>query len=74
MTCPAWKLETSIKLMRRGWTTALQSALAGGVLSLSQRVGDLERDGVTVLRKWVETSGGARVLAYRIVKPTRWTA
>jgi hypothetical protein len=74
MTCKH-KLETSIKLMHRGWTTALQSALAGGVLSLSQRVGELEREGVSVLRKWVDTQGGARVMAYRIPRgPTRWTA
>ena len=70
----SWKLETSIRLMRKGWTTAMQSALAGGVLSLSQRVGELERDGMLIMRKWVETSGGARVRAYRIVRPTRWTA
>lgn len=75
MTTTSWKLETSIRLMRRGWTTALQSALAGGVLSLSQRVSELRRGGVTVVDKWIETDGGARIKAYRILRgPTSWTA
>jgi hypothetical protein len=56
--------ERTISLLRRGWTTALQSAQQGGCLALSQRVGELRRAGVTVMDKWVSTSGGARVKAY----------
>ena len=56
----------SIRLMRKGWLTALQSAQQGGVLSLSQRVGELRKAGVRIVDKWVETKGGARVKAYRI--------
>ncbi len=58
----------SIRLMRKGWLTALQSAQQGGVLSLSQRVGELRRAGVRIVDKWVETANGARVKAYRIVR------
>lgn len=59
------KLEVTIELLRRGWTTALQSALNGGVLALSQRVGELQAV-YRVQKKWVDTEGGARVMAYRI--------
>jgi hypothetical protein len=59
----------TLRLLRRGWLTALQSAQAGGVLSLSQRCGEFQREGMTVLSKWVETPGGARIKAYRIVWP-----
>ena len=54
---------------------SVQSALAGGVLSLSQRVSELRRGGVTVVDKWIETDGGARIKAYRILRgPMSWTA
>ena len=61
-------------MLARGWLTQLDCALRGGVLSLSQRVGDMRREGLTVIDKWVVTAGGARVKAYRWIKPTRWTA
>ena len=60
------KTATSIRLMRRGWTTAIQSALAGGALALSQRVGELRRAGAPVIDKWVRTDGGALVKAYKL--------
>jgi hypothetical protein len=63
------QVAKTIDLLQRGWITALQSAQAGGVLSLSQRVTELERnEGMQIERKWVQTPGGARVLAYRIPK------
>lgn len=58
------KTQATIKMLRRGWLTALESASRGGVLSLSQRVGDLKRAGVQIAEKWVSTGGGARVKAY----------
>lgn len=63
-----------IALLKRGWLTSLESALKGGGMALSQRVGELERSGVCIARKWVVTEGGSRVRAYRIVSPTKWTA
>jgi len=62
------------KMLSTGWITPLDCAMRGGVLSLSQRVGDFRRDGMTIIDKWVVTPGGARVKAYRLIKPTRWTA
>lgn len=62
------RLETTISLLRRGWITPLESASQGGVLALSQRVGELERSGVNISRKWVDTGRGVRVMAYRIAK------
>ena len=59
-------IAKTIYLLRRGWTTALESAQAGGCLSLSQRVGELRRSGCTVLDCWVETPSGARIKAYRM--------
>ena len=70
----ATKKTTLLAMLKRGWLTALQSALNGGGMALSQRVGELERSGVCIARKWVTTASGARVMAYRIVKPTNWTA
>ena len=59
-------IAKTIKLLRKGWLTALQSAQQGGCLSLSQRVGQLRKEGVNVQDKWVVTDRGARVKAYRI--------
>ncbi len=63
-----------LQLLKRGWLTSLESALKGGGQALSQRVGDHRSEGVCIIDKWVKTAGGSRVKAYRIVKPTTWTA
>lgn len=68
------KIKRTINLLRRRWLTSLDCALHGGVLSLSQRCGDLRAQGFEVASKWVTTASGARVKAWRIVRPTRWTA
>ncbi|MDB5541959.1 MAG: hypothetical protein JWQ89_3686, partial [Devosia sp.] len=46
---------------------ALESAKQGGVLALSQRCGEYESEGWKILRKWVTTNSGSRVMAYRCV-------
>lgn len=58
--------QTLIKALRKRWYTSLEAAQMLGVWALSQRYGDLRRNGVCVLDKWVK--------AYRVVVPTRWTA
>lgn len=63
------QVATTIALLGIDWLTALESAKHGGCLALSQRVGELKRQGVKVESKWVKTKNGARVMAYRIVKP-----
>lgn len=72
------KLERTISLLKLGYATSLDCALQGGVMSLSQRVGELRYKRVwygskTVRRfdiaeKWVKTAGGARVKAWMITK------
>lgn len=66
--------ETTLALLRKGWTTALDSATKGGCLSLSQRVGEFARNGVQIEKKWVTTGGGARVLAYRVARKQQSSA
>lgn len=61
-------VSISIRLMKEGWITPLDSVRQGGVLALSQRVSELRRDGVSVIDKWVETRRGKRMKAYRIVR------
>ena len=63
-----------LALLKRGWLTSLESALKGGGIALSQRVGEFRAAGVCIADKWVKTESGSRVKAYRIVKPTKWTA
>lgn len=59
----------TIELLESRWITALECAQLGGCLSLSQRVGQFRRLGISVSSRWVRTQGGARVLAYRIEAP-----
>lgn len=66
------RTETSIRLMRRMWLTAMESARRGGVMALAQRVSELRGD-MVIIDKWVDTPGGARVKAYRIVGTRGWT-
>ena len=61
-------------LLARRWVTGLESAQLGGCIALSQRVSEMRSDGLTVIDKWITTAGGARIKAYRWIKPTRWTA
>jgi len=79
------KLERTIALLKRGWLTSLESAQRGGCISLSQRVGSLRNEKCwsvlpgysgffkryVIEDKWVRTSGGARVKAYRIVRDNK---
>lgn len=59
-----------IKLLQRQWVTPLIALQEVGCLSLSQRCGELRRDGVRVADKWV-SSNGKRFKAYRIVTGTK---
>lgn len=59
--------------LQRKWLTPLDAAIECGVFALSQRCGDFRREGYCVIDKWVTTLGGARVKAFHIVKPTKWT-
>ena len=78
------KLERTIAILKRGYTTSLECAQQGGVLSLSQRVnldlrpmvcwvasyrfGAKRATRFDIAEKWVTTPGGARVKAWKITK------
>jgi|DEB19_MinimDraft_2_1074335.scaffolds.fasta_scaffold29758_2 hypothetical protein len=68
------------RTLTKRWLTPLDAVSACGIFSLSQRCGEWRRDpvlqaaGVIVLDKWVALPSGSRVKAYRIVRPTSWTA
>lgn len=75
------KEQRTIQLLTKGWLTPLDSALKGGVLSLSQRVsewrGSQKYIGLPNARKvihyriedrWQKTKSGSRVKAYRLVR------
>lgn len=56
-----------LRVLKRRWLTSLEAVAAVGCWSLSQRAGELRRDGVQVLDKWVELPSGKRVKSYRVV-------
>ena len=58
--------DRTLELLRRGWLTALGSAMGGGCMALSQRCGEFAREGWNVDRRWIPHAGG-RHLAYRIL-------
>lgn len=66
--------ERLIGHLKRGFVTPLDALNLVGCLSLSQRCGELEREGHAIDRVWRDLPSGKRVRAYRILKPTRWTA
>jgi len=62
------KTARTFALLKRGWITAFECAQRGGSFALSQRAGEFRRAGHQIDAKWVRTPGGARVLAYRLIK------
>jgi hypothetical protein len=63
-----------LTLLKRQWVTPLVALREVNCLSLSQRVGELERAGHAVLKDWRNLPNGKRVRAYKVVSPTKWTA
>ena len=58
---------TLLRLLKRRWITPLDALRLANCLSLSQRCGDLRRDGLNVIDRWVVTDSGKRVKSYRLV-------
>lgn len=59
------KRDQTVRLLRQGWITPLQSAMKGGAMALSQEAGRIERYyGVTLERKMV-TNAKSKCMAYR---------
>lgn len=62
------------QVLCRRWLTPLEAAHHCGILSLSQRVSEWRAQGHCIVDRWVKTASGSRVKAYRVTKPTKWTA
>lgn len=60
-------------MLGRRWMTHIDALNLCGIATISQRVSEWRADGHCITDKWVQSSG-ARFKAYRLVKPTRWTA
>lgn len=60
-------------LLGRRWMTHIDAMSLCKTPTISQRVSEWRADGHTIVDKWVK-SPGARYKAYRLVKPTKWTA
>jgi translation initiation factor 1 (eIF-1/SUI1) len=54
-------------LLKRRWLTQLQAYDAIQCTRLAARVKDLRDAGINVHDRWVETQGGRRIKAYRIL-------
>jgi translation initiation factor 1 (eIF-1/SUI1) len=54
-------------LLKRRWLTQLQAYDAIQCTRLAARVKDLRDAGINVHDRWVETQGGKRIKAYRIL-------
>lgn len=65
------KVDKLRHLLRHEWVTPLTALRECGLLSLSQRIThDIEPnlpEGKKLLRRWVTTKTGSRVMSYRIV-------
>ena len=70
----ATKKAHLFRTLCRRWLTPLEAAAECGILSLAQRVSEWRAAGHCIVDKWVKTASGSRVKAYRVSKPTKWTA
>ena len=59
--------------LARQWVSPMDALHLCGCMSLAQRVSEWRRSDVDIADKWVSTNG-KRFKAYKIIKPTRWTA
>lgn len=57
-----------LEVLRKRWLTPLTALEACGCLSLSQRVGELKREGVNVMDMWVKLPNGKTVKAYHVLQ------
>lgn len=58
--------EKLLALLKKQWVTPVDALNGAGCLSLSQRCGDLRRDGINVMDKWVDLPSGKRVKSYHV--------
>ena len=69
----ATKKARLFSLLGRRWMTHIDALMICGIATISQRVSEWRAEGHCIADKWVK-SDGARFKAYRLTKPTKWTA
>lgn len=67
MNCKHTQRQAIINLLKKRWATGLDALMAVGTMKLATRVGEIKKDGLKVIDKWVVTETGKRVKSYRIV-------
>lgn len=55
-----------LALLRRGWTSPLRALNDARCLSLSQRVGDMIREGIPIEKRWLKLPNGKKCREYRV--------
>ena len=69
----ATKKAKLFRLLGQRWMTHAEAMRLCKIQTISQRVSEWRADGHCIIDKWVQ-SPGARFKAYKLVKPTNWTA
>ena len=69
----ATKKAKLFRLLGRRWMTQIDAFNMCRITTISQRVSEWRAEGHCIVDKWVVTPG-ARFKAYKLVKPTSWTA
>lgn len=54
--------------LKRRWISPIDALNLVGLMSLSQRVGELERSGTPIEKRWAESPTGARFREYRVAR------
>ena len=62
-----------LSLLARKWVTPLVALHECGCLSLAQRVSEWRASGLDIADKW-EAANGKRFKAYKLIRPTKWSA
>lgn len=65
MTCKLTQKARVLALLKRGWTTTIQCIYTLGCTTLSQRAGELRREGYKVVSRRV---AGKNYHEYRVLK------
>lgn len=55
-------------LLKQGWQSPITALNLANCFSLSQRVGELEKEGHVIQRDWLDLPSGKRVRIYRIAE------
>ena len=55
-----------LAMLKEGWVTPVLALNGAGCFSLSQRCGEFIREGLPIVKQWVELPNGKKVKAYRL--------